>query len=54
MKSKFSDWEQARIVFVEETDSTPEAPCSHANGFYQFEGETYCRDCNVNEDLVAP
>lgn len=24
--------------------------CSHARGFYQFEGDTFCRDCDIVEE----
>lgn len=27
-------------------------PCDHKRGFYQFEGDTFCRNCHINEDLL--
>lgn len=47
MKSKFTDEVQSRIIF-EDAGS-----CTHAAGFWQFEGDMRCRTCGENQDWIT-
>lgn len=38
---------------IPESASGP-AECSHSAGFYQFEGDTFCRTCEAVEERCQP
>ena len=60
LMARYCLWASQRLEAVQQISAgkplmhEPSEPCDHKAGFWQFEGETYCRTCGENEERCKP